>query len=172
MYKIIGADQLEYGPVSAGELCRWIAEGRANAASLAWGEGATQWLPLAVFPEFVPALGSDSAAPQTIGPSLAPPPRTNPLAVTGLVMGLLSLTLGWFWVLLGWIYFTVLVCLLGLVFSCLGIGQVTRNPARETGKRLAVAGIVLCSLGFLMCLAFDLLIGLVTAMGDGLERLQ
>lgn len=171
MYKIIGADQVEYGPVNAGELSQWIAEGRANAASLAQGEGATQWLPLAVFPEFTPALGP-AATPQTIGPTLAQPPRTNPMAVAGLVLGLLSLTLGWFWVLLGWLSFTVILCLLGVVFSCLGIAQVNRNPARETGKRLAVAGIVLCSLGFVMCLAFELLIGLVSSLGAGLEQLQ
>ena len=30
MYKIIGADQKEYGPVTAEQLRQWIAEGRVN----------------------------------------------------------------------------------------------------------------------------------------------
>jgi len=31
MYTIIGGDQKQYGPVTAEELRRWIAEGRADA---------------------------------------------------------------------------------------------------------------------------------------------
>src|SRR5436190_5509728 len=65
MYKIIGADGKQYGPVSADELRQWIATGRANAATLAQIEGMTDWKPLSSFPEF---SGT---------PSLSPPP-TNP----------------------------------------------------------------------------------------------
>ena len=61
MYKIIGADQKEYGPVSADQLRQWIAEGRAGAASLIRPEGATEWQPLSAFPEFADALAT--AAP-------------------------------------------------------------------------------------------------------------
>ena len=93
--------------------------------------------------------------PQTIGPTIALPPRTNPMAVTGLMMSLLSLTLGWFWVLLGWFFFAAVVGLLALVFSCLGVASVNRNPARETGKRLAVAGIILSSLALLCAWALN-----------------
>jgi hypothetical protein len=57
MYKIIGGDQKEYGPVTTDELRRWIAEGRLNAQSLARAEGTTEWLTLASFPEFAEALG-------------------------------------------------------------------------------------------------------------------
>jgi hypothetical protein len=57
MYKIIGGDQKEYGPVSGDELRRWIAEGRLSVQSLARAEGTTEWLPLASFPEFAEALG-------------------------------------------------------------------------------------------------------------------
>ncbi len=52
MYKIIGADQKEYGPVSADEIRRWVAEGRANAQTLLQAEGQTDWRPLATFAEF------------------------------------------------------------------------------------------------------------------------
>jgi len=31
MYKIIGTDQKEYGPISAEEIHRWISDGRINA---------------------------------------------------------------------------------------------------------------------------------------------
>lgn len=68
MYKIIGADQKEYGPVSADELRQWIAEGRANAQTLIQAEGQTEWRPLSTFPEFAAA-----APPQPL-PGGAPLP--------------------------------------------------------------------------------------------------
>ena len=74
MYKIIGADQKEYGPVSADQLRQWIAEGRASGASLVRPEGATEWQPLSAFPEFAEALGL--AAPLG-GPALTASPQTG-----------------------------------------------------------------------------------------------
>jgi hypothetical protein len=56
MYKIIGGDHKEYGPATAEELGRWIAEGRLGGQSLVQAEGSGQWKPLAMFPEFEEAL--------------------------------------------------------------------------------------------------------------------
>jgi len=52
MYKIIGADQKEYGPISADQIRQWISEGRANGQTLVCAEGTTDWKPLEQFPEF------------------------------------------------------------------------------------------------------------------------
>jgi hypothetical protein len=52
MYKIIGADQKEYGPVSVEQLRQWINEGRVNAQTLVRPEGETEWKPLSAFAEF------------------------------------------------------------------------------------------------------------------------
>jgi hypothetical protein len=52
MYRIIGADEREYGPVTADQLRQWIAEGRANAQTRVLVEGATEWKPLGTLPEF------------------------------------------------------------------------------------------------------------------------
>ena len=57
MYKIIGADGREYGPITADQLREWIAEGRANAQTRALAEGAAQWKPLTEYLEFAAALG-------------------------------------------------------------------------------------------------------------------
>jgi hypothetical protein len=56
MYKIIGGDGREYGPVSLEQLRQWIAEGRANAQTRVCAEGSTEWKPLASFPELAVAL--------------------------------------------------------------------------------------------------------------------
>ena len=55
MYKIIGADGKEYGPVSKDQVHAWIAEGRASVQTLVQAENTTDWKPLANFPELLPA---------------------------------------------------------------------------------------------------------------------
>ena len=52
MYKIIGADGKEYGPISAEGLRQWIAEGRANAQTKVQVEGSAEWKRLEELPEF------------------------------------------------------------------------------------------------------------------------
>ena len=44
MYKIIGADQREYGPVSADQVREWISQGRANQALSGLEERPIRWL--------------------------------------------------------------------------------------------------------------------------------
>jgi uncharacterized membrane protein len=58
MYKIIGADQKEYGPVTAEQLRQWITEGRVNGQTSVWSEAAGGWKPLASYPEFSDLLVS------------------------------------------------------------------------------------------------------------------
>ena len=43
MYKIIGADGQQYGPVSADQIRRWILENRVRTETLAQAEGTTDW---------------------------------------------------------------------------------------------------------------------------------
>ena len=109
MYKIIGADQKEYGPVSADEVRAWIVQGRANGQTLAQLEGGT-WKPLATFPDFAQLLG-ELPPPSLAGAAPPIPPGTYPsqlvtgpgifLAIIGAlgfalhVLGLLSHVLGW-----------------------------------------------------------------------------
>ncbi len=70
MYKIIGADGQPYGPVSADQLRRWIAEYRVNAQTLAQAEGSQEWKPLGSFAEF--AELSKAAPPPAPGATPGP----------------------------------------------------------------------------------------------------
>ncbi len=68
MYKIIGVDGKEYGPVSGEQLRQWLAEGRVNDHTQVQGQGETEWRPLSAFPEFTasteaPPVSSTSPAP-------------------------------------------------------------------------------------------------------------
>src|SRR5574341_669048 len=71
MFKIIGADQQQYGPVSAEQIRQWVAQGRANAQTLIQAEGSMEWKPLASHPEFADLGGPPpiSGAFATPGPS-------------------------------------------------------------------------------------------------------
>jgi len=56
MYKIIGADGKEYGPITIDQLKQWITESRINAQTKVLPEGATEWKTLAEIPELAAAL--------------------------------------------------------------------------------------------------------------------
>lgn len=60
MYRVKGADQREYGPISAEQVQQWIRENRLNRFSLAEKDGESGWKPLEQFPEFT---GAFSATP-------------------------------------------------------------------------------------------------------------
>ena len=53
MYKMIGADSQEYGPVSAEQIRQWLAEGRVNSETKVQVEGEGEWKQLADIPELV-----------------------------------------------------------------------------------------------------------------------
>jgi len=168
MYRIIGADQQEYGPISAEQLRQWVTEGRVNAQTLVLAEGTTDWKPLEKLPEFSVLLG---IRPAPIGapsyqPSPLPPQRTNPLALTGMIMGLISVTFG-------------LCCcygipfnLLGIVFSLIALVQIKNNPDMYSGKALAITGLVTSLVSFALAgllMALGLAFGLWGEMVRGLK---
>jgi hypothetical protein len=90
MYKIIGANQVEYGPISAGQLRQWIAEGRVNAQTLAQAEGETTWRPISTFPEFAASFASTPPPPPLGGAVPNDAGRQNALReVSGPAIGLI-----------------------------------------------------------------------------------
>lgn len=71
MYYIQGADQKEYGPVSADQLRQWISENRLNRFSPARADGESLWKTLGDFPEFAEVLVG-SAPTASEAPASAP----------------------------------------------------------------------------------------------------
>ena len=85
MYKIIGADGKEYGPIDLAQLRQWVAQGRINGETKVRAETETDWQPLRT----VPALAEIfNVPPQFTAPTTAP--RTSGLAITSLVLGVLG----------------------------------------------------------------------------------
>jgi GYF domain 2 len=73
MFKILGADGREYGPVANDQIRKWIVEGRANRDTMAKQGDDVSWRPLGQFAEFADVLG---IAPSVVGGT--PPPAGSP----------------------------------------------------------------------------------------------
>jgi hypothetical protein len=61
MYRIIGGDGREYGPVSAEQVRDWIKQGRANAQTKIRPEAGGDWRTVGELPEFAAAPGAPPA---------------------------------------------------------------------------------------------------------------
>jgi prepilin-type processing-associated H-X9-DG protein len=135
MYRILGADGKEYGPVTAEVLRQWISQGRANAQTKIKPEGAADWQPLASVPEFEALL---SAAPGAAPPAPSPAPpaaaKTSAMAITSLVMGILGLC--------------GITAVVGLILGIISLVKINRSGGRLSGQGLAIAGI--CVSGFML----------------------
>jgi hypothetical protein len=135
MFKLLGADNKEYGPVSADQIRAWMAQGRANAQTQLQAVGSAEWKPLAEFPEFAAALppSGGAAVPPLPAAGTQPgavPPRTSGLAVISLVLGCLGL------VSCG------ITALVGLVLGIIAVVRINKSNGQLGGKGLAQAGIV------------------------------
>lgn len=166
MYQIIGSDGRTYGPATAEQLREWIAEGRADAQTQVWTEGASQWRPLAEYAEFAPLLAMrppSLAAPGTACSAARPPSPS--LATASLVMGLLSLPYG-------------LCCcyglpfnLLGIVFALVALAQMRHQPWPRAGRGQAIAGLVLSLLSLALA-AFLGVLGCAMNASEIMRRLD
>ena len=94
--------------------------------------------------------------------------KTNGLAVTGMVLGILSVTVG---LCCGGPLFAIP----GIIFSGIAISQINRDPEHQTGKGMAVAGIitsVISILVFVATLALMIALGKLKDLPEWRERLD
>jgi len=123
MYRIIGKDGQQYGPVNAEQLRVWIAENRANAQTLVLTDGAQEWKPLGSLPEFAadlkPPTATAAVPPTFAPPSYVPVPRAAnkiPAGICGILLGSLGIhkfILGYTGAGLIMLLITVLTCGIG-----------------------------------------------------------
>jgi hypothetical protein len=146
MYKIIGADGNEYGPVSTEQIQQWLAEGRLNAVSRIQREGSGEWKLLHEMPEFALAAPPPPPlrpAPINLQPVAVSP--TNPLAAWSLGTGIAAILPCCCW--------TVVLPATSIALGAIALSQIKQNP-NQAGRSMAVAGIVLGSLALLSGLIF------------------
>lgn len=147
MYKIIGGDGREYGPVSAEQIRQWVRENRANAETRACAEGTTEWRPLRDFPEFAD-LWPPVPLVEVPGPA-SPGWRGPEERVRGPAIGLL-VTAG-----LG-----IVTNLFGLIWYLMGqpLGKLPAELGNEVAEKLVQLSSMLGIFGSLLGLAISALV--------------
>lgn len=143
-----------------------------------------QSLPTVVMPQTVEAQensveparpafsAADSRSPSQSVPSAwqpPPPPAmmagpSQGLAVSSMVLGLVSITLGWC------CSFGLLTAPVAIVLGIVALSQIKSQPNRYTGKPLAITGIVSGGLYFVLLAVIVLIYGLGILL-SGLNRL-
>ena len=146
MYKIIGSDGREYGPVSVEELRRWRDEGRVNNDTRVLAANETDWKRLGELPALAGTPPLTFNAPPGFRPGAHVPSNVNGFAIAGLVLGIISLPLCF--CCLG-LPFNVL----GLIFSAIALSQIKQQPQIYSGKGLALSGLI--------CAIISLVLGLI-----------
>jgi hypothetical protein len=140
MFKIIGVDQKEYGPITADQLRQWIAEGRVNGQTKVQPEGSAEWKTMADLPEFAALLPRPAPPLPTIHPGAPPAPAdTSQMAVWAMITGIAS----------------VLLCCLGfvgvvsIILGAVALSHLKQNP-QQSGRGFAITGIVLGALAIIL----------------------
>jgi TM2 domain-containing membrane protein YozV len=147
MYKIIGADSKQYGPIGAEEIRRWLAANRVNTQTLVQPEGSSEWKPLGAFPELISETG-------TVPPPIAPPQQSvaarssNKIAagICGILLGSLGIhkfILGYTGAGIIMLLVTILTCgIAGIVIHIIGLieGIIYLTKSDEEFVRIYVDG--------------------------------
>ncbi len=137
MYKIIGADNAEYGPEPAGKIREWIQQGRINSQTRIKPEGTDDWKTLGEFSEFAD-LTRGGGAPPVLADSGGRTGKMSGLAIASLVLGALA-----------WLTFGI-TALPGLALGIVALVVIHRSRSGLRGTGLAIAGTVLSGAFLLM----------------------
>jgi hypothetical protein len=141
MYKVLGTDGKEYGPVSFEQLKQWVAEGRVNAQTHVQQTGSTEWKSAGEFPEInalfappeAPGAGSALSTPPPIAPLPPLKQEQKGLAIASFVLGLAAFVL-----CLG-----VLAGIPAIILGHIAKARASRSPERYGGAGFAVAGLII-----------------------------
>lgn len=134
MYKIIGGDGKEYGPITSEQLRQWYSQGRINGETQVKAEGDPEWQPL----KTLPALADLFAKPPPIMAPATSQAKTSGWAITSLVLGILG-------------FFSCgITAVFGLVTGIVGLKKIKKSEGRLTGSGLAIAGIAVSGIMILM----------------------
>ena len=135
------------GPVTEERLCEMVAAQEVLPGNLVWTAGMDEWATAREMFD-LPGVDTDSQpppidavrverrsdAPTQRAPIAVAEQQTNPLAIISLVCGCVGLL-------------SMLAAIAAIVLGCVALTQIKEAPERYSGKRLAIAGLVLAGLG-------------------------
>jgi hypothetical protein len=172
----VGKNGQQTGPFTLDQVKAKYATGEILPTDLMWKEGTADWKAASTFSELAapapapapaatpsPSFGGPASTPVSttvLPPSASIPgamntgyplsgamgPKQNPMAITGMVLGIVSI---------------VMVCccygfpfnIAGIVFSIIGLNQIKKDPINQLGKPLALTGLILSILSIVIGIA-------------------
>ena len=172
-YHIIGGDGEPYGPYTADQIRELLQDNRLKSDSKIQPENG-EWTTVQALPEFsatnpLPPVAADLTTGYNPQPYTAPPgiqsqqPPNNPLAVTGMVLGISTLVLG---CCCGRIPFLGIIASLislvtpiaGLICSFIARSQIKKSNGAQGGEGMALAGIICSGVYLLLVLGIVALV--------------
>lgn len=174
----VGKNGQQTGPFSVEQLREMAANGQLLGTDLVWKDGMSGWEPASTLAGVFsaasgsvdsPAVNPVPLAEATVLPPVQPGmpagPRPNGMALTGMILGIVSVTVG-------------LCCcygfpfnVAGIVFSIIGMNQIKADPVNQTGKQMAQTGLW-CSIASIVIAAIMLAVGVAfnVANWDEIKR--
>jgi hypothetical protein len=131
MYRIIGGDGKEYGPVPLETIKQWVQEGRIGPRTRIQGSDSTEWRSAPELPELSNLFPSRPVEPAPV----VVPPQGEPqkgLAITSFVLGLLSM-----------VCFAFLTGIPAIICGHIAHNRARRQPGQYGGAGFAIAGFVM-----------------------------
>jgi hypothetical protein len=161
MYKILGGDGREYGPIDVETIRQWTAQGRINSQTKVQAVGTADWKPAIDFPE----LGFGNVHPPS--PPLfytdSGQKPSQALAITSFVFGILSL-----------FCLSIFGAIPAIICGHLAYSRARSAPSKYGGGGFAVAGFVMGYLGCALAVFIlpVMLAMLLPALSKAKERAQ
>jgi len=104
-------------------------------------------IPQPGYPQQPPGPGYPGHVPQPV--MMAPAQTTNPMAITGMIMGILA-------ILASYPCCGIPFNILGIIFSSVGLSQIKKQPS-QAGRGMAIAGLICSIISLLIIIAFIIL---------------
>ena len=138
-YTIVGSDGKQYGPVTAAQIRDWLRQTRVDNRTPVFVAGAAEWTFVGLLPEFTAYFPGNPPVITSPKPAVVAPGQTNQLAMWGFILSLVA-------------WFTCCcfpVSIAALAFSIIGLTQVNGSNDGQTGRGMAIAGIVIAAVHLL-----------------------
>jgi Domain of unknown function (DUF4190)/GYF domain 2 len=158
----LARDGQRVGPFPLEEVLRQLAAGTLQPTDLAWTEGAADWMPVSSLPGIVvaapPPLASaqpppmPAFAPRVAGirqPGAGAPAETSGLAITSLVLGILSVTV-----------LPLLPAIPAVICGHVARGKIKESAGALGGSGMALAGLIMGYLGLAFIPVIAILAGI------------
>ena len=151
----------QLGPVAAAEIQQRLDSGELSNTTLVWRDGMESWTELGRVPELLPGGGANMMLPQSHSGQAfqhgMQQPQTNAMAITSMVLGIVSIMATFI------CFFGIIFAVPGVICGHLSLSQIKNAIVIQTGRGMAIAGLVTGYLVILGTISVGIFFGVMFA---------